>query len=220
MTGYVSDETAQGIGRILGVEFVVTGQMRDIGRTRRFVASAIHVETARHASVPRFDVRNDRVLRGMIAALDGPPTQDAGTGAQAVPTTVVQNTVEGVAVFAAGEINRVIPRASRVAIFNHATADESMANDIIDIMVVTLIGNGHSIAPASFHSHVEEFVMDNEIVHIGVARAENVVVIVDLTGTGSMRHLRIQAVDVLTGRLFMQSAPLDTWRINLCGIIL
>ena len=69
MTGYVSDETAQGIGRILGVEFVVTGQMRDIGRTRRFVASAIHVETARHASVPRFDVRNDAALLEIIAAL-------------------------------------------------------------------------------------------------------------------------------------------------------
>jgi len=98
LTGEVSDATAQNIGHMIGVGIVVTGHLRDIGVTHHFLANAIEVETARHVSVPRFDVRNDRVLRGMIAALDGPSTTpQAGASAQqplaqaAVPaTTLVQ----------------------------------------------------------------------------------------------------------------------------------
>jgi len=70
LDGYVSDESALSVGRMLAAQVVLTGQLRDIGRVRRFTVNAIHLETATSAGVPSFDVRNDRALRDMIAALD------------------------------------------------------------------------------------------------------------------------------------------------------
>jgi len=72
MTGYVSDESAVSVGRFLGAELVVTGQLRYLGGVHRLAANAINVETAIHVSAPRFDVRNDRALQDRIAALGGP----------------------------------------------------------------------------------------------------------------------------------------------------
>ena len=72
-TGYVSDETAQSIGQIIGVEIVITGHLRNIGDVHRFSANAIQVETARHVSAPRFDVRNDRTFMALRDALSAMP---------------------------------------------------------------------------------------------------------------------------------------------------
>jgi len=74
MTGYVSDETALSIGRFLGADIVIVGQLWDLGAMRRFTLNAIDVEAGTRASVPRFNVRDDRELRNMIAALGGPLT--------------------------------------------------------------------------------------------------------------------------------------------------
>ena len=71
MSGYVSDETAMSVGRFLGAEFVVTGQLRNLGSAHRLTSNAIQVETAVRMSAPRFDVRNDAALRDMLAALGG-----------------------------------------------------------------------------------------------------------------------------------------------------
>jgi len=77
MTGLVSDDTAQRLGHILGVEVIITGQLMDLGRTHRFMVSAIQVETARNLGSPRFNVRNDSDLQERVAALDGHTVQIA-----------------------------------------------------------------------------------------------------------------------------------------------
>ena len=69
MAGHVSDETAVSVGRFLGAEMVITGQLRDLGSVQRLMTTAVHVETALRGSIPRFDVRNDRATQNMIAAL-------------------------------------------------------------------------------------------------------------------------------------------------------
>ena len=69
MTGYVSDETALSIGRFLGAQLVVTGQLVNLGNVRRFSADAINVETATRQNSAAYDVRNDAALQNMIEAL-------------------------------------------------------------------------------------------------------------------------------------------------------
>ena len=69
----VSDEGVQRIGHILAAELVSTGQLWNLGDTRRLSTSAIHVETAVRRSVPRFDLANNRAMRNMVAALDSQP---------------------------------------------------------------------------------------------------------------------------------------------------
>ena len=69
-SGDVSDTTVQSLGKFLGAEMVITGQMRPLGTTYRFTANAIHVEKATRASIPRLTVRNDREIQNMITALN------------------------------------------------------------------------------------------------------------------------------------------------------
>jgi len=69
MSGVVSDDSAQSIGKFLAAELVVTGQMRNLGSTYRFTTNAIRVETAIHASIPRLMVRNDQEFKSMAEAL-------------------------------------------------------------------------------------------------------------------------------------------------------
>jgi len=94
MTGAVSDETAMSVGRFLGAEVVITGQLLNLGAVRRLSANAIHVETATRVSAPRFDVQNNVALQNMIAALGGRPVQTApavqqpAAGTQGAPQPV------------------------------------------------------------------------------------------------------------------------------------
>ena len=69
MSGNVSDESAQSIGKFLGAQLVITGQLTDTGAAYRLRTSAVHVEKATRISVPRFDVRNDQAMQRMVTAL-------------------------------------------------------------------------------------------------------------------------------------------------------
>ena len=70
MSGAVSDDTIQALGQFMGAELIVTGQLRHLGGNYRLTANAIRVEQATRASIPRFDVRNDRAMQNMVAAIN------------------------------------------------------------------------------------------------------------------------------------------------------
>jgi hypothetical protein len=63
LSGEVSDESAQSIGKMLGAQSVVTGTLTDLGSAYRFGVKAINVESAALESMPGFDVgkRDGRV---------------------------------------------------------------------------------------------------------------------------------------------------------------
>ena len=69
MTGDVNDETAQAIGKFLGAQVVITGQLQNLGGTYRYRTSTIHVEKATRDSVTRLTVRNDSETQNMITSL-------------------------------------------------------------------------------------------------------------------------------------------------------
>ena len=60
MSGDVSDESAKSVGKFLGADLVITGQLTELGGPYRYRANAIHVETAVRGSVTRLDVRGTR----------------------------------------------------------------------------------------------------------------------------------------------------------------
>jgi tetratricopeptide (TPR) repeat protein len=90
-SGDVSDESAKSIGKFLGADLVITGQLQDIGDAYRYRASAISVEEATRASVTRLNVRNDSALRRMITALVSQPIANKaakyGVSENTVPQT-------------------------------------------------------------------------------------------------------------------------------------
>jgi tetratricopeptide (TPR) repeat protein len=69
-SGDVSDKTAQSIGKFLGVQLVITGQLTIQGKNYRYRTSAIHVEKATLASVMRLDVENDRAMKNLVTAME------------------------------------------------------------------------------------------------------------------------------------------------------
>jgi tetratricopeptide (TPR) repeat protein len=69
LSGEVSDETAQSIGKFVGAQSVITGQLVNTGGGYRFRISSIRVETAVRETSARLNVRNDRELKNLIAAL-------------------------------------------------------------------------------------------------------------------------------------------------------
>ena len=70
MSGAVSDETAKSIGKFLGAELVITGQLTDMGDVYRYRTSAINLTTAVRSSVIRLDVQDDEGIRRMITAFN------------------------------------------------------------------------------------------------------------------------------------------------------
>jgi tetratricopeptide (TPR) repeat protein len=87
MSGDVSDESAQSIGKFLGARYVITGQLVDTGGRYRYRLNGINVETAVHESSTRLDVRNDRRFQDLYAALQksAPAARTASYGEDGVP---------------------------------------------------------------------------------------------------------------------------------------
>ena len=67
MSGYVSDESALSIGKFLGAQLVITGQLRYLGDTYRLQVNAVNVEDSTRGSVIRLDVRNDRTMQNLMS---------------------------------------------------------------------------------------------------------------------------------------------------------
>jgi tetratricopeptide (TPR) repeat protein len=91
MSGDVSDESARSIGKFLGVDLVITGQLTELGGPYRYRANAINVETATRDSVTRLDVRGDAATQRMITALANQKpavkTASYGEGGSSAPKT-------------------------------------------------------------------------------------------------------------------------------------
>jgi TolB-like protein len=83
LSGEVSDETAQSIGKKLGAQTIISGSIVAIGDTYRLRIRAISVETAQIQGMQNVDVRQD----SRIGAL-------TGTG-YSIPTVSSGNTIRG-----------------------------------------------------------------------------------------------------------------------------
>jgi len=69
MSGYVSDETAQGIGKMLGAEIIISGALVDRGNDYRLRLTAIQTETALVMGSSQSIVRNDKIIRNLLATV-------------------------------------------------------------------------------------------------------------------------------------------------------
>jgi uncharacterized protein involved in high-affinity Fe2+ transport len=67
LSGEVSDESARSIGRMLGADAVVSGNLADVGNAYRFGVKALDVERAAIESAPAFDIaRRDTRLAYLL----------------------------------------------------------------------------------------------------------------------------------------------------------
>jgi TolB-like protein len=95
LSGDVSDESAQAIGRMLGAQSIVSGTLSNMGTFYRFRVRVINVETAAIQTQVSFDMRNDAqvaFLLGGSSSTNVVVNPSAGTTAQ-VPTTPLATSV-------------------------------------------------------------------------------------------------------------------------------
>ena len=84
LSGDVSDETAQAIGRMLGAEMVVTGTQGIAGSNYRFRFQVLEVETAAIRYSGAHDVRNNSLVRNLmtdVISQNFSPVERAGAAA-------------------------------------------------------------------------------------------------------------------------------------------
>ena len=85
LSGDVSDETAQAIGRFLGAQVVVSGSLGVAGDHYRFTVQALEVETAVIRYSRTVNVANDRLVSGLMGergiVADFTPAERAGAAA-------------------------------------------------------------------------------------------------------------------------------------------
>ncbi|GMO50667.1 MAG: hypothetical protein Ta2G_08340 [Termitinemataceae bacterium] len=72
-SGDVSDKTAASIGKMVGAQVVITGELIDIGRTYRFRIIAINVEAAIRTVAISLNVLNDSRIKKLQTALQKNP---------------------------------------------------------------------------------------------------------------------------------------------------
>jgi tetratricopeptide (TPR) repeat protein len=107
MSGEVSDESARSVGKFLGADLVITGQLTELGGPYRCRTNAINVETATRDSVTRLDVRGDAAMRRMVAALANQKpavkTASYGEGGPSAPKTAGTFLDRGITLAGRGE---------------------------------------------------------------------------------------------------------------------
>ena len=92
LSGEVSDESAQAIGKLLGAQAIITGSLVSLGREFRFRVYAINVETAARETATLLTVKNDQrlsyLLQGNIQDNTLSPAQpgSAQSGSSPQPT--------------------------------------------------------------------------------------------------------------------------------------
>jgi TolB-like protein len=81
MSGEVSDESAQAIGRKLGAEYIISGSLTNTGGIYRFRINTINVESAGIAASSATDIANDGKVQALLASGGGSAgTQTARRG--------------------------------------------------------------------------------------------------------------------------------------------
>jgi TolB-like protein len=90
MSGEVSDETAQEIGRKLGAQYIVSGSLTSLGSTFRMRIQAISVETAQIAGMQNLNIpAGDRIISALGS---GAPASGVSAGREAPVLPVFTDT--------------------------------------------------------------------------------------------------------------------------------
>jgi len=66
MSGFVNEESVQGVGHMLGAESVITGSMELIGSVYRFRLQAVNVRSSQIQASYSVNVANDKTTAGLM----------------------------------------------------------------------------------------------------------------------------------------------------------
>jgi TolB-like protein len=85
MSGEVSDESAQEIGKLLGAQSIVSGSLVNMGENHRFRTKVINVNSAAIETSASISVADDPQIQFLLSQGKGAAPQTAQGGTQAIP---------------------------------------------------------------------------------------------------------------------------------------
>jgi len=132
-----------------------------------------------------------------------------------------QSQTERVANNAINEVMNILPYDARVWILNNDPSNQIMVNDVVDNMTSAFLRNGITVVDRANIDKImaeQNFQMggnvnDNEFVSIGNLAGANIVVIINVTGTGGNRRLQVRVIDIERGIPIFQSDTSEGWRL-------
>jgi TolB-like protein len=81
LSGEVSDESAQSIGKKLGAQTIISGSLSPLGNMWRMRVKALEVETAKVQGVITYTIRKDSILSNLLPKIPKTIGEKVGTGA-------------------------------------------------------------------------------------------------------------------------------------------
>jgi len=121
---------------------------------------------------------------------------------------------------ASDEIQKVLPKNARVWIYNNST-NNSMAAAVVDNLTSDFIRKGIKVVDRQNTALIEAeqkfnmsgYVSDNDFISIGNAVGANTIVVIGISGSGSMRRLQVRVLDIEKRVPLMQSDTNEKWKI-------
>jgi TolB-like protein len=128
---------------------------------------------------------------------------------------------EKAAEVASAEVQNHLSGNARVWIINNSSAENVLANNVIDNITAALIRRGITVVDRQNTELILEeqkfqmsgHVNDADIVRAGNLAGVNNVIMVSVLGAGAMRRLQVRVIDVQRGTVVMQSDTGDRWSL-------
>jgi hypothetical protein len=128
---------------------------------------------------------------------------------------------EKAASYAVSEIQSVIPEGAKLLILNNSAPNDDLAANVVDNMISAFSKSGVPVVERQIiDAAIEELkfqmsgsVSDDDIVSVGNFAGANVIVVVDIIGSGTGRRLHVKALDVKTATVLMQSSSDSEWKL-------
>jgi len=128
--------------------------------------------------------------------------------------------IKKIADFASGEIQRALPKNARVWIYNDSVKDtlavavvDNITSDFISKKISVVDRQNTKLIEAEQKFNISGYVSDNDFLSIGNAVGANTIVVIGITGTGSLRRLQVRVLDIEKSVPIMQSDTSEKWKI-------
>jgi len=129
--------------------------------------------------------------------------------------------VERVIRHASNESFRYLPDGARVSLYNNSIGERDLASRIIEGMSTTFRQRGINIVDRDHTQHIDRelqiqysgMVSDETILNVGKQVGASITIIVEVTGVGGNRRLKMTVLDIEEGKPLLQSDGSSNWEL-------
>ncbi|MCL2762199.1 MAG: penicillin-binding protein activator LpoB [Treponema sp.] len=212
MSGEVSDESMQSLGRTLGAQNIVSGSLTNIGNDYRIVIRALNVETGRVEVQYRQDIANDPRVQALLSSSGRTAISSttSGSSIQTSSNVIAENNVgkDTLQRMANTIMMRLSPRAKILILWINSN-DYDLSNSILNELEMIFINTNFTIVDRGLMEIImseqnlryDDLARADIVRHMGNLFGAEVVISGNIIGSGNSRQLRIQALDVQTGSI-------------------